>query len=68
MEQGIKAGIGIDGKPINKRIILAGWPTLKAMIDVCKRPAPETAAMFFKILADQDERSCKIHNNYSQST
>lgn len=68
MDQGIKAGIGIDGKPINKRVLLAGWPMLKAMIDVCKRPAPETAAMFFKILTDQDEHSCKIHNNYSQST
>jgi hypothetical protein len=68
MEEGIKAGLGIDGRLINKRVVLAGWPTIKAMINVCKSPSAETAAIFFKIMADQDERSCKVHNNYSQST
>jgi hypothetical protein len=68
MEQGIKSGVGQDGKPINKRIILSGWPMVKAMVDVCRNPTRETAASFFKLMADQDERSCKIHNSYSQNT
>ncbi|MGD0764545.1 MAG: hypothetical protein ABR929_15440 [Roseiarcus sp.] len=68
MEQVVKSGIGVDGKPVNKRIFLAGWPMLRAMTEVCKNPTRETAGQFFKLMADRDERSCKVHNSYSQST
>ena len=36
IQQAMESGIGMDGKPINKRVALSGWPMMKAMIEVCK--------------------------------
>jgi hypothetical protein len=67
MQQAVKSGIGIDGKPINERVILAGWPAMQAMIEVCKKPTRENAAQFFRLLIDQDQRTCKVHSDHTQS-
>ena len=67
LEQAVKSGVGVDGKPVNRRA-LPDWPMLKALIDACKNPTRETAAQFLKLSIDQDERSCKVHSFYSQAT
>jgi hypothetical protein len=67
MQQVLKSGIGVDGKPINSRIMGAAWPVMIAVLDVCKKPTPENAARFFKSMLEQDQRTCKVHNDYSQS-
>jgi hypothetical protein len=67
VQQAIKSGIGVDGKPINKRVVLSGWSMMKAMIEVCKKPTSESAGQFFKLMAEHDRRSCKVHNDHSQS-
>ena len=68
MQQVMQSGVGIDGKPINQRVFLSGWPMMQAMINVCKNPTHESAARFFKLMVDQDQRTCKVHNDRSQST
>jgi hypothetical protein len=67
MQQGLESGIGMDGKPINKRIALSGWPVMQAMIDVCKNPTRDVAAKFFKLMMERESRTCKVHNDHSQS-
>jgi hypothetical protein len=62
----IKAGIGIDGKPINPRTAGAGFSAIKVMIEVCKAQTQESAAKFFKSMLEQNRRSCKVHNDHSQ--
>ena len=47
MEQAVKSGIGVDGKPVNRRVVLSGWPMLKAMIDVCKNPTLRNSSPVF---------------------
>ncbi|SIO24790.1 hypothetical protein SAMN05443247_03127 [Bradyrhizobium erythrophlei] len=64
----IKAGIGIDGKPFSPRTEGAGLAAVKAVIEVCKAPTQERASRFFKLMLDQDRRSCKVHNDHSQIT
>lgn len=68
MQQVMQSGVGVDGKPINQRVFLAGWPMMQAMIDVCKNPTRESAIQFFKLIVDKDQRTCKVHNDHSQST
>ncbi len=68
MQQVMKSGVGVDGKPINQRVFSAGWPMIQAMIGVCKSPTRESAARFFKMMVDKDQRTCKVHNDHSQST
>lgn len=68
IQQSLKTGIGGDNKPINTRIVRSGWPVLKAIIDVCKKPSRESADHLFKLFLEQDKRSCKVHNGYSEST
>jgi hypothetical protein len=67
-QQAMQSGIGIDGNPINKRVVLSGWPMMQAIIEVCKHPTGDSAAKFFRLLTETDQHSCKVHNFHSQST
>ena len=67
-ESKIKAGIGIDGKPLDPRTAASGLSVVKAVIEVCKTPTRESASLFFKLMIEQDRRSCKVHNDHSQIT
>jgi hypothetical protein len=67
MQEVMQSGVGVDGKPINQRVLLAGWPMMQAMIGVCKNPTHDNAAQFFKSMLDHDRHTCKVHNDYSQS-
>jgi hypothetical protein len=68
MKEVMKSGVGIDGKPVNHRVFLSGWPMMQAMIDVCKNPTHEAAVRFFKLMVDRDQHTCKVHSDHSQST
>jgi hypothetical protein len=63
-----KTGIGLDGKPINQRVAAAGWPMMNEMLDVCKMPTRESASRFFKLMTDEERRSCRVHTFTSKSS
>jgi hypothetical protein len=67
-EAKIKAGIGVDGRPINPRNAASSPSIVKGMIEVCKTPTQETASRFFKSLAEQERHTSNVHNDHSLLT
>ena len=55
----IKAGIGIDGKPIDPRTAGAFSSAIKVMIEACKAQTQESAADFFKSMLSKTGEAAK---------
>jgi hypothetical protein len=68
MQKVLESGNGIDGKPINKRVVLAGQPEMQAMIGTCKNPTRESAGLFLRLMIEKDERTCRVHSDHTHST
>jgi hypothetical protein len=67
MQQAFDSGIGADGKPVNKRIGMATFPMMRAIVETCKSHTPESAARFLAEMKDRDDHTCKVHTDHSQS-
>jgi hypothetical protein len=62
----LKAGIGMDGKPINPRNAASSGAMMKWVIEGCKTPTRDGASRVFKLMAEQERRTCNVHNAHSQ--
>jgi hypothetical protein len=67
-EGNINAGIGMDGKPINPRNAASSGAMVKWVVAACKTPTRESASRVFKSMAEQERRTCNVHNDHSLLT
>jgi hypothetical protein len=65
-EQTLKSGVGLDGKPIKARLWASGWPVMKSIIEVCKKPSQESAEELVQLIKQRDQRTCEVRTDRSQ--
>jgi hypothetical protein len=66
VDQAMSNGTGFDGRPINKRVVLAGLGLLKDTIEVCHHPSEESARALLTEIVKNDLRVCQVHSSSAE--
>jgi hypothetical protein len=66
VDQAMSKGTGFDGRPINKRVVLAGLGLLKDTIEVCHHPSEESARALLTEIVKNGLRVCQVHSSYAE--